>query len=245
MTDPCVECDYVGENWICLKPNCATVACSRYVKSHMREDHAVKNPDHPIVFSFADFSFWCYECDTYIVHPLLTHQRFFYAQKFPQEVDMKQALAEMKEVKFDEPKPKLIDSEPKPKSEAPKEETKDELVDQMGKLEIDDDVWSYDKLVKGLRDGKFKKILVMTGAGISVSAGIPDFRSPGTGLYDNLNEYDLPFPEAIFTLDYFVEKPEPFYRFAEFFTLDKYEATPTHYFIKMLQDKKLLLKNMT
>jgi NAD-dependent deacetylase sirtuin 2 len=43
----------------------------------------------------------------------------------------------------------------------------------------------------------------MTGAGISVSAGIPDFRSPKTGLYDNLKEYKLPYPEAIFTLDFF------------------------------------------
>lgn len=85
----------------------------------------------------------------------------------------------------------------------------------------------------------------MTGAGISVSAGIPDFRTPGTGLYDNLAEYDLPNPEAIFTLDYFKKKPEPFYRFAKQFDLSKYEATPTHYFIKMLADKKILHKNLT
>jgi len=43
----------------------------------------------------------------------------------------------------------------------------------------------------------------MTGAGISVAAGIPDFRSPDTGLYANLKEYDLPSPEAIFDIGYF------------------------------------------
>jgi len=54
----------------------------------------------------------------------------------------------------------------------------------------------------------------MTGAGISVSAGIPDFRTPGTGVYDNLKEYNLPFPEALFTLEYFFKDPKPFYKFA-------------------------------
>lgn len=35
------------------------------------------------------------------------------------------------------------------------------------------------------------------------AAGIPDFRSPGTGLYSNLQKYNLPYPEAIFQIDYF------------------------------------------
>ena len=43
----------------------------------------------------------------------------------------------------------------------------------------------------------------MTGAGISTSAGIPDFRSPGTGLYSQLEKYNLPYPQAIFEINYF------------------------------------------
>ena len=67
--------------------------------------------------------------------------------------------------------------------------------------------FSYDKLVAGFREGKFKRVLVLTGAGISVSAGIPDFRSPKTGLYDNLKKmgFDLPQPESIFCIKYFQE----------------------------------------
>ena len=61
----------------------------------------------------------------------------------------------------------------------------------------------------GLKAEMFNKIVVCTGAGISVSAGIPDFRSPKTGLYENLEKmsYKLPRPESIFDLDYFNKTP--------------------------------------
>ena len=55
--------------------------------------------------------------------------------------------------------------------------------------------------IKGLsnyiKNGYAKKILILTGAGISVKSGIPDFRSPGTGLYDNIKKYGLSNPDLL------------------------------------------------
>jgi len=65
-------------------------------------------------------------------------------------------------------------------------------------------------IAAALKNGTIKKVLVMTGAGVSVSAGIPDFRSPGTGLYANLAKYNLPDPTSIFELGYFKSNPKPF-----------------------------------
>merc|ERR1712110_43290 len=105
--------------------------------------------------------------------------------------------------------------------------------------------FGYVDLVEGLKAGKFKRILVLTGAGISVSAGIPDFRSPKTGVYDNLGEYNLPTPESLFAIDYFKDKPEAYYKFAKTFDMSGFNPTPTHFFLKMLQDKGTLWKNVT
>ena len=85
-------------------------------------------------------------------------------------------------------------------------------------------------------------VIVMVGAGMSVSAGIPDFRTPGTGLYDNLQEYDLPYAEAIFDIRYFHRNPAPFYRLCRDMWPGSYDPTPAHYFVRLLHDKGVLLR---
>lgn len=91
-----------------------------------------------------------------------------------------------------------------------------------------------------IQSGKCKNIICMVGAGISTSAGIPDFRSPGTGLYSNLQKYNLPYPEAIFQIDYFKNHPEPFFALARELYPGQFKPTVCHYFIRMLKDKGLL-----
>eukprot|EP00842_Homolaphlyctis_polyrhiza_P005165 jgi/Hompol1/564/HPOL_005354-RA len=74
---------------------------------------------------------------------------------------------------------------------------------------------------------KSKNIIVLTGAGCSVSCGIPDFRSKN-GIYSRLDEFELEDPQQMFDIHYFRYRPETFYSFA-----------------KLLEDKGKLLRNYT
>ena len=49
---------------------------------------------------------------------------------------------------------------------------------------------------------------------VSVSCGIPDFRSEN-GIYSRLSEFDLDDPQDMFDINYFRDCPEVFYSFAK------------------------------
>ena len=93
---------------------------------------------------------------------------------------------------------------------------------------------------------KSKNILVLTGAGISVSCGIPDFRSRN-GIYARLREEfpELPNPQSMFDIEYFTQDPRPFFRFAKEIWPGQYQPSLAHYFIAELERQNKLLRNYT
>jgi NAD-dependent deacetylase len=62
--------------------------------------------------------------------------------------------------------------------------------------------------------GNSDSVIALTGAGISVPSGIPDFRSPGTGLWESVD------PMEVAHIDVFRRDPERFWHFYG----DRFEA---------------------
>lgn len=89
-----------------------------------------------------------------------------------------------------------------------------------------------------------KKIVVLSGAGISTSAGLPDFRSRD-GIYVQIHAEhpDLQDPGAMFDIEYFRKNPLPFYQFAKALYPGQYKPTIGHKFIKCIEDHGKLLRN--
>lgn len=90
-----------------------------------------------------------------------------------------------------------------------------------------------------------KQIMVITGAGISTSLGIPDFRSKTSGFYTKLMAQGYAEPEQVFDIFEFDENPSAFYNLAGALLPEVRTFSPTHKFISLLQDKGKLQTNYT
>eukprot|EP01051_Picozoa_sp_SAG22_P017050 SAG22_NODE_2543_length_2462_cov_2.798561_1_plen_434_part_00 len=106
-------------------------------------------------------------------------------------------------------------------------------------------------VARKLAAGEATRVVVLAGAGMSVSAGIPDFRSPD-GLYALLGQQQrggakTADPSGVFRMGCFKKDPVTTNAVLRAMVPDsgRYSPTPAHYFAKMLHERGLLQKLYT
>jgi NAD-dependent deacetylase len=90
------------------------------------------------------------------------------------------------------------------------------------------------RLAEMLREAQ--SALVLTGAGVSVPSGIPDFRTPGKGIWEKVN------PMEVAHIDAFRREPDRFWQFygQRFASLVDKEPNPAHHAIAELERRGLI-----
>jgi NAD-dependent deacetylase len=90
------------------------------------------------------------------------------------------------------------------------------------------------RLAEMLREAR--SAVVLTGAGVSVPSGIPDFRSPGTGIWEKVN------PMEVAHIDAFRREPDRFWHFygERFASLVDKEPNDAHFAIADLERRGLI-----
>ena len=85
------------------------------------------------------------------------------------------------------------------------------------------------------------RVVALTGAGISVPSGIPDFRTPGTGLWANVD------PMEVAHIDVFRHDPQRFWQFYgdRFQTLGTKQPNRAHEILAELERDGLLAAVVT
>jgi NAD-dependent deacetylase len=84
--------------------------------------------------------------------------------------------------------------------------------------------------------GRSRRTVVLTGAGVSVPSGIPDFRTPETGLWANVD------PMEVAHIDVFERDPERFWSYyrPRFSSLGDKEPNPAHEALAELERRGLI-----
>lgn len=93
-------------------------------------------------------------------------------------------------------------------------------------VEFQDLINSAARLILSANDG-----VVLTGAGISTPSGIPDFRTPGSGVWSRFN------PMEVASLSAFRSQPEKFFAWLHPLAKKMFEAlpNPAHYALAILE----------